>query len=65
MKGKHFWTMLACCLIPMAALIMVFVFRVPLGIVGTLALLFLCPLLHFFMMRGMGHESHHSKDTRV
>ncbi len=60
MKGKHLWLMLACCLIPIAALVVVFVFHIPLGTVGTLALFLLCPLMHLFMMRGMGHDTHHS-----
>ncbi len=58
---RHTLLMLACCLIPLAALVAVAVFNVPAGSVLTLGILVLCPLLHVIMMRGMmghGHEDH-------
>ncbi len=57
MKRKHLWIMLACCLLPVGALIAATVFGVPLGTLGTFALLLLCPLGHLLMMRGSGHKS--------
>jgi len=56
---KHLWIMLAGCLVPLAAILAVAVFKVPLGTVGIFALLLLCPLGHLLMMRGMGHKEHH------
>lgn len=50
--------MLVGCLLPVAGIVAVAVFNVPLGTVGTFALLLLCPLGHFLMMRGMGHKDH-------
>ena len=51
--------MLACCLLPVAAIVDVSVFKVPVGTLGLYALLLLCPLGHFFLMRGMDHKEHH------
>ncbi len=48
--------MLACCLLPVAAIVAVSIFKVPLGTVGLLALVLLCPLGHLLLMRGMGHD---------
>ncbi|MDO8687165.1 MAG: hypothetical protein Q7K41_01105 [Dehalococcoidales bacterium] len=56
MTKKHLWIMLACCLLPVAALVAVSVFKVPVGTLGLYALLLLCPLGHFLLMRGMGHR---------
>ena len=63
MAKKHLWIMLACCLLPVAAIVAVSVFNIPVGTVGLYALLLLCPLGHFFLMRGMGHKEHHQKTT--
>ncbi|MCL5960212.1 MAG: DUF2933 domain-containing protein [Chloroflexi bacterium] len=54
-KGNHTLLMVICCVVPMAFLAAVFVFNVPLGTIGTFAILMLCPLMHLFMMKGMGH----------
>ncbi len=56
MTKKHLWIMLACCLLPVAAILAVTVFNVPLGTVGLYALVLLCPVGHLLMMRGMGHQ---------
>lgn len=63
MAKKHLWIMLDCCLLPVAAIVAVTVFNVPLGTVGLYALLLLCPLGHFLLMRGMGHNGHHHQET--
>ncbi len=50
---KHWLLMLACCLIPLAGLVAVWVFRVPLNSVVFIGMVALCPLLHVAMMWGM------------
>lgn len=60
MKGKHSWVMLICCLVPILGLGVAWLLGVPLGTLGTVALLLLCPLGHFLMMRGGGHTASHS-----
>ncbi|HET7091109.1 MAG TPA: DUF2933 domain-containing protein [Anaerolineae bacterium] len=64
MKTKHLLIMLACCLVPLAALAAIAVFNLPANTVITFGILLLCPLLHFAMMRNMGHphdehDGHH------
>lgn len=51
--------MLLCCLIPITLIAGVSIFGFSLGALTpnlTFALVLLCPLMMFFMMRGMGHE---------
>lgn len=55
MKGNHGLLMVICCAAPMALVAAILVFNIPLGAVGLLVVLLACPLLHLFMMRGMGH----------
>ncbi|MCL4395272.1 MAG: DUF2933 domain-containing protein [Chloroflexi bacterium] len=62
-SARHLLIMLACCLIPMALLGAVLLLRIDLGSIGIFALMLLCPLLHVFMMRGMGHR-HGGQDGR-
>lgn len=57
--SRHGLIMLLCCLIPLAAIFLVSVFSIPLDSLGTVALILLCPLLHIFMMKGMG--GHHAQ----
>jgi hypothetical protein len=53
--------MLACCLIPLTALAVIYVFDLPINSVLYFGVILLCPLLHFVMMRGMmGHDHQHA-----
>jgi hypothetical protein len=56
MKKSHMWMMILCCLIPVAALVAVYFFQIPLSKVIFFGLMLLCPLSHLLMMRFMGHE---------
>ncbi|HLF28968.1 MAG TPA: DUF2933 domain-containing protein [Anaerolineae bacterium] len=62
MTKKHMLIMLACCLVPLAALAAITVFNIPSNTVIYFGILLLCPLLHFAMMRNMGH--HHAEHSR-
>ena len=50
--------MALCCLVPLGAIFAITVLGVPLGTLGTVAIVLLCPLMHIFMMRGMGGHNH-------
>ena len=56
MNKKHMLLMLVCCLVPLAALAAVSVFNIPANTVIYFGILLLCPLMHFAMMRSMGHQ---------
>lgn len=58
MQKKHVWMMLACCLIPLAGLAAIWVFKIPANNVLYVGLVLLCPLMHLLMMRGMGNHNH-------
>ena len=53
---NHTWLMVLGCLIPVAAITAVTVFQIPLDTVVLFGLVLLCPAVHLFMMRGMGHS---------
>ena len=59
MSKKHALIMLACCLVPLAGLILVAIFNIPLKSVFYFALVLLCPLSHLLMMKYMGHGEEH------
>jgi hypothetical protein len=56
MKRSHWILMLLCCLIPLAGIAAIYLFRIPTSSVLFVRLMLLCPVLHLFMMRGMGHD---------
>ncbi|MEK6859729.1 MAG: DUF2933 domain-containing protein [Nanoarchaeota archaeon] len=59
--NSHVWKMLICCLIPViiAGALFYFGFKT----YAILAVMLLCPILHYFMMRGM-HKKHSSKNKK-
>lgn len=69
MRNKHTLWLLICCLIPLAALGAVYLFHASARSLLFYGLVFLCPALHFVLMRGaMGGHAHPAKQptpTRV
>ena len=61
MTKKHMLLMLACCLIPIGAIVAISVLKIPTtGLVSTVIVL-MCPVMMLLMMFGMrgSHEEHH------
>ena len=56
MKKSHLLLMLLCCLIPLAGIAAIGLFRVPASSVLYFGLVLLCPLMHVLMMATMRHD---------
>lgn len=60
---------LKTCLIVLAGILLaIFVFKIPISGLLTFGLILLCPLMHLFMMKGMGHgqeSCHNDKKEKV
>ncbi len=70
LNSKHVLIMLACCLIPVAALAAIFVFNVSVNNILLFGLVLLCPLSHLFMVKYMmrdhsAEQSHHLAHQHV
>lgn len=50
-----------CLILTSVAVAAIFIFKIPINNVLTYGVFLLCPLMHIFMMKNMGH-SHGGKD---
>lgn len=62
MTRKHTLIMLICCLVPIAALVAIAVFEIPVNPVVYGIILLACPLSHLLMMKFMVHD-HKQQDS--
>ncbi len=53
MKKSHMLLMILCCLIPIAGLAAVYIFKLPLNSLVYGAMFLVCPIAMFFMMKSM------------
>jgi hypothetical protein len=65
MKKSHWILMLLCCLIPLAGIAAIVLFRVPTSNVLYFGLVLMCPLLHLVMMGSMRHDHGSSSTAHV
>ena len=64
MPRKHMLIMLACCLLPIGALVAITTFKIPVSTVVYGALLLVCPLSHILMMKFMGGHDHGQQNSQ-
>ena len=50
MSRKHFFLMMLCCLVPVAALGAIFLFQIPLNTLLFFGLVLICPISHIIIM---------------
>lgn len=66
MSAKHALLMIVACVLPMAAVVAVFIFNVQINAVILMAVLLLCPLAHLLMFKNhAGHNQHGPEQTAV
>lgn len=56
MNKKHMLIMIVGCLLPLAGIAAVYLFKIPINSILLSALILLCPLSHLFIMGQMWHD---------
>jgi len=64
MKKSHMLLMLLCCLVPIAGLIAISIFKLPLSNVLFWAMVLICPISMFFMMKSM-FQDHNPNEPKA
>ena len=64
MSKKHTLIMLACCLIPIAALVAIFMFKIAVSAVVYGVIMLFCPLSHLLMMKFIGGHDHQQQNLQ-
>lgn len=59
MDKKHVLLMIACCLVPIAAIALISLFNIPVKSAIYFVLILMCPLSHLLMMRYMIQDDDH------
>ena len=57
MKKNHMLLMLLCCLVPIIGLFAITIFKLPLSNVLFWAMVLICPISMFFMMKSMFQDN--------
>ncbi len=57
MKKSHVLIMILCCLIPIIGLVAITIFKLPLSNILFWAMVLICPVSMFFMMKSMFQEN--------
>lgn len=65
MNRKHVLIMALCCLIPLAALVAVSLFHIPVSTVIYAGIALLCPVMHVLMMLTMKNHGHASASEHL
>lgn len=65
MTKKHLLLVLACCLIPIGAIVAISALALPTSALTTTVIALMCPAMMLFMLFSMrgGHEEHHEQHT--
>jgi len=65
LSKKHLILMILGCIVPVGLFFILFFLGVPLNKILLFALIIICPLSHFFMMRTMMHHENNEHDSNL
>jgi hypothetical protein len=64
MNKKHLLIMILCCLTPVAGLLLIRLFNLPVNVAIYFALMLLCPLSHIVLMKRLMNDGAHGPQER-